>query len=421
MKEEVIIKNNIDTSADSNIKGMLLQKLRAAERLLEAIILEKQGIYCTIEYVDDVIEMDFSKDKTNIQTEQNKNYKKDFSINNDEIKNSLRIFLDTWRRVEYDESMTFVFYTNTSIAKEKNVGVIKKLGLKLPKNPILELLINKDYDKALPIIVPVLKDYYISQHNSNSSTNEEARFYEELINSYSDETWRTFFELIEWKFNEEDEKTLRCKLESTVKKVCDKLNVEQKYSDKILSCILQLIEEKSLEKNFFNRMVNISEIKLLFKEFERDIKVEERIDPIHKKWDEIDKSDIRDLEEKIKNVCPDFDEDDLEELQDDFVEGKLEQDSYPEVKAIKAYNYRIYNVCRRRIKHILKAKEEYKFREEEINGILYELTQAAEEHILDKAKTYEIPYKDKDMVRKTILILFQECFLALDEVGVKNG
>ena len=105
MKEEVIIKNNIDTSADSNIKGMGLQKLRATERLLEAIILEKQGIYCTIEYVDDVIEMDFSKENTCIQTEQNKNYKSAFSINSDEVKNSLRIFLDTWRRVEYDENM----------------------------------------------------------------------------------------------------------------------------------------------------------------------------------------------------------------------------------------------------------------------------------------------------------------------------
>ena len=418
MKEEVIIKNNIDTSADSNIKGMGLQKLRATERLLEAIILEKQGIYCTIEYVDDVIEMDFSKENTCIQTEQNKNYKSAFSINSDEVKNSLRIFL---RRVEYDENMTFMFYTNTSIAKEKSVGVIKKLGLKLPKEPVLKLLISKEYDQALPIIVPVLKDYYISQHNTNSNSKEDAKFYENLINGYSDETWKTFFQLIEWKFNEENEKTLRFKLESTVKNVCDKLDVDSKYSDKILSCILQLIEEKSLEKNFLNRMVSVSDIKLLFKDFERKVRVEERIDPVHKKWDELDKSDIRDLEEKIKSVCPNFDEDDLEDLQTDFAEGKFEQDSYREIKAVKAYNYRIYNICRRRIRDILKKKDEYKFSEEEINNILDELTQVSEKHILDKAKTYEIPYKDTDIVKKSILILFQECFLALDEVGVKHG
>lgn len=421
MKEEVIIKNNIDTSADSNIKGMGLQKLRATERLLEAIILEKQGIYCTIEYVDDVIEMDFSKENTCIQTEQNKNYKSAFSINSDEVKNSLRIFLDTWRRVEYDENMTFMFYTNTSIAKEKSVGVIKKLGLKLPKEPVLKLLISKEYDQALPIIVPVLKDYYISQHNTNSNSKEDAKFYENLINGYSDETWKTFFQLIEWKFNEENEKTLRFKLESTVKNVCDKLDVDSKYSDKILSCILQLIEEKSLEKNFLNRMVSVSDIKLLFKDFERKVRIEERIDPVHKKWDELDKSDIRDLEEKIKSVCPNFDEDDLEDLQTDFAEGKFEQDSYREIKAVKAYNYRIYNICRRRIRDILKKKDEYKFSEEEINNILDELTQVSEKHILDKAKTYEIPYKDTDMVKKSILILFQECFLALDKVGVKHG
>ncbi|WP_195924331.1 hypothetical protein [Sarcina ventriculi] len=400
MKEEVIIKNNIDTSADSNIKGMGLQKLRATERLLEAIILEKQGIYCTIEYVDDVIEMDFSKENTCIQTEQNKNYKSAFSINSDEVKNSLRIFLDTWRRVEYDENMTFMFYTNTSIAKEKSVGVIKKLGLKLPKEPVLKLLISKEYDQALPIIVPVLKDYYISQHNTNSNSKEDAKFYENLINGYSDETWKTFFQLIEWKFNEENEKTLRFKLESTVKNVCDKLDVDSKYSDKILSCILQLIEEKSLEKNFLNRMVSVSDIKLLFKDFERKVRVEERIDPVHKKWDELDKSDIRDLEEKIKSVCPNFDEDDLEDLQTDFAEGKFEQDSYREIKAVKAYNYRIYNICRRRIRDILKKKDEYKFSEEEINNILDELTQVSEKHILDKAKTYEIPYKDTDIVKK---------------------
>lgn len=78
MKEGYIVKNNIDTSADSNLKGMGLQKLRAAERLLQAVLLDKQAIYCTIEYVDDVIEMEFNKDMIDIQTEQNKNYNSSF-------------------------------------------------------------------------------------------------------------------------------------------------------------------------------------------------------------------------------------------------------------------------------------------------------------------------------------------------------
>lgn len=425
MKEGYIVKNNIDTSADSNLKGMGLQKLRAAERLLQAVLLDKQAIYCTIEYVDDVIEMEFNKDMIDIQTEQNKNYNSSFSINSDEIKNSLRIFLDTWRRVEYDENMTFVFYTNTSIVKEKKVGLIKDLDLKLPKEPVLQLLIEKKYDKALPIVIPILKDYYINQHNNKKHNNKEtsnndAEFYEKLINSYSDDKWKKFFNLIEWRFNEENERTLRSKLEDTVKQVCNKLDVDERYYDKILSCILQLIEEKSLEKDFFNRMVNVFEIKLLFKEFETQAKIEEVIDPVHKKWDEIDNNDIRDLEEKILNVCPEYDEDDLEDLKDDFVDGKFEQESYQEIKSIKSYNYRIYKICKRKIKRILRNKEQCKFTTEEINNIIDTLTGLCEEYILDKGKTYKIPYRDKDMIRKTILILFQECYIALDKVGVVN-
>ncbi|NFT07686.1 hypothetical protein FDF26_11535 [Clostridium botulinum] len=330
MKEESIIKNNIDTSADSNIKGMGLQKLRAAERLLESILLDKKGIYCAIEYVDDVIEMNFDSKKADIQTEQNKNYNTPFSINSDEIKNSLRIFFDTWRRVEEDENMTFVFYTNTSIAKENKTEIIKRLNLTLPKEPILELLINKEYDKVLPIIIPVFKEYYVKQHNKNNGN--DLGFYEELINSYKYEKWEKFFKLIEWKFNEEDERTLRLKLEDAVQKVCNKLLIDVKYSKKILACILQLIEEKSLEKDFFNRMVNVSEIQLLFKDFEREVKIEEIIDPVHEKWDKLGKDDYRDLKEKILNVCSDFDEDTLEELQDDYVDGEFEQNAYPEKK-----------------------------------------------------------------------------------------
>ena len=99
--------------------------------------------------------MEFNKDMIDIQTEQNKNYNSSFSINSDEIKNSLRIFLDTWRRVEYDENMTFVFYTNTSIVKEKKVGLIKDLDLKLPKEPVLQLLI---------VISIIIRNIIIKKH-----------------------------------------------------------------------------------------------------------------------------------------------------------------------------------------------------------------------------------------------------------------
>jgi len=426
MKNDEVIKNYINTDADSSIKGIVLQKLRVVERLLSALLEDKKCIFSTIEYVDDVIEIDMDNDKTDIKTEQNKNYATPFSINSKEVKNSLRIFLDNWRKVEDDENMTFLFYTNTSIAKEKSSGIIKDLEIELPDKPVIELLINKDYEKALPIVIPVLKEYYVAQHKKNlekqkKSTLEAIHYYEDVIDKLKKEEWIKFLDLIEWSFNEDNEIKLRKKLIETVAKVCGKFNVDKKYSDKILSCIIDLIEKQSAEKSFLKKMVHVSQIELLFKDFVEEVKVEELLDPMYRKWDDIENNDIRDLKEKIINVCKDFDSDEIEEFQDDFVDGKYEQESHPNIREVKAYNYRVYKVCKKDIRRILKEKEKCEFSQQEVEEIFENLMKISENHIIDKAKTYKMPYMDRDMVRKTILILFQECFLALDKVGEKNG
>lgn len=417
MKKNKIIKNIIDTDAYSNLKGIGLQKLRVAARLIEALINDKKCIYSTIEYVDDVIEIDMEGLTTNIKTEQNKNYIEPFSMNSEEVKNSLRIFFDTWRKVEDDENISFLFYTNTSICKESKVGEIKRLGLELPNEPIIKLLIKGEYDNALPIAIPILKEYYIEQHKKHS---KDVTYYEQLINDMGQDEWVNFFKLVEWKFEEDNELELRERLSSLVEILCIKFSVECKYSKKIFSCIMDLIESQSLEKDFLNKVVHVAQIEVLFKDFALEAKVEEKLDPTHIKWDEIKNNDIRDLEKKILNVCEDFDKDELNELEDEFIEGKFEQSSCPDIREVKAYNYRIYKTCKKHIKLILKDKKEFKFSEKEIVEVFEDLTNISEDHILDKSKTYKIPYKDRDMVKKTILVLFQECFLALDKVGEMN-
>ncbi len=62
----------INTDADSNLKGIGLQKVRAAERLLKALIDGKRAVFCTIEHIDDVLEIDADGEKTDYTTEQNK-------------------------------------------------------------------------------------------------------------------------------------------------------------------------------------------------------------------------------------------------------------------------------------------------------------------------------------------------------------
>lgn len=417
MKKDSIFRNEINTEADSNVKGIGLQKLRAAERLLRALIDKRKCVFCTTEYVDDVIEIELNDEHSEIQTEQNKNYFKLFSMNSEEVKNSLRIFYDTWRKVEDSESIIFVFYTNTGIAKESRVGVLKNIKQDLPDEPLIQLLIDGKYDEALPFTIPIVKEYYIEQHRKHTADNT---YYENLIEDMKYEEWKTFFGLIEWKFDQADETETRNKITALIEQLCVEYGVEKRLCGKILASILDMIESRVLESDFLNKVVHVSEIKLLFYDFIREAKMEEKLDPAHIKWDEIKCDDVRDLAEKILNVCPEIDDDILQDFEDDFIEGKFEQQHCTEIREVKAYNYRVYKACKKYIKNLLKEKEDIEnieFSEDDILKIIDDLSNESEAIVLDKSKTYKTPYLDKDMVRKTVLILFQECYLALDKVG----
>lgn len=423
MKKGELLKNNIDTSADANIKGMGLQKLRLAERLLEALIDGDKCIYCLIEDLDDVVEYEQKENELEIRTEQNKNYKKPFTLNSEQVKNSLRIFFDNWRNVEFDESISFLFYTTNCIAKEKKVGVIKELNLKLPKEPLLELLIQEKYDIVLPIFIPVFKEYYIEQYKKHIKTedSDEIDYYYKLLEGQKDEDWITFFKLIEWKFNCDNEGELKEKLLNNIEILCDRYDVDNKYSNRILDQIIGMIENHSMEKKYTDRIVHKSEIEVIFMTLAREVVVDDLIDPMHNKFDEIECSDYRNLSEKITYVCPEYNKFDLEDMRDEFVDGKYEQNHYPDKRIVKSYNYRLYKEFKKTIRKIIKHKETKFLTQEEIEIILDELTDIGEKLIVDKSKTYKMPYKDRDMIRKTIFILMEECFISFDGNGEKNG
>lgn len=129
MISEVLQSNQINTNADASIKGIGLQKVRAAERLLKAVLQEKKALYCMIEHVDDVLEGNWQGEVVKYTAEQNKSYSVDFSMNSHEIKNSLRIFFDTWLgTVEMSESIQFVFTQMLNLKKK-----IKQVFLKIKK------------------------------------------------------------------------------------------------------------------------------------------------------------------------------------------------------------------------------------------------------------------------------------------------
>lgn len=115
-----------------------------------------------IEHVDDVLEGNWQGEVVKYTAEQNKSYSVDFSMNSREIKNSLRIFFDTWLgTVEMSESIQFVFYKNVKFKKENKAGVFKDKEVTFPDEPLLQLLSEKRYDEAFPFVLPIDKDNLI--------------------------------------------------------------------------------------------------------------------------------------------------------------------------------------------------------------------------------------------------------------------
>lgn len=421
MIKEVLQTDQINTDADSSIKGIGLQKIRAAERLLRALLENKRAVFCTIEHVDDVLEVDVEQETTNYTAEQNKSYSTDFSMNSHEVKNSLRIFFDNWYgTVEASESIRFVFYTNTNIKKENKVGVLKDIEESLPEEPLLQLLCDKKYKEAFPFVLPIFKKYYLEQHKKHIANEEDIELYEKILDSMTEEKWEKFFDLIEWNFGKPNEIEVRENVEKSVGEICLKYGVDQKYASIVVAQMLDMIESRKFESDFLRRIVHVGEIKSLFLEFAQEAKIQEKLDPMYKKWDDIHCDDVRNINEKFLCVCPDYERDSLEELEEEYIDGAYEQSHHQNHRQVKAYNYRVYKTCQKNIKKFLKEQKGF-FSQDKIEAFIEELTCEAYKLIQDKAKTYDVAFEDQDMVRKTIIILFQDCYLSLDEGGKVNG
>lgn len=414
--------NTINSDADSTIRGMFFQKLRACNRLLDALDGDNRAIMCAIEFFDDVLQVDTSDVNSLLVTEQDKLKITPISLNSKEVINSIRIFFDNWRsQTMNSQNIKFAFYTNTTIAKENKTSLLKENNINLPNEPIIELLIKNQYDEVLEIFKLIFIDYYLHKHEQNLAKDkkDEYKKFKYIIESITDDEWKKFLSLIEWHFDKEDEITLKNMVKEKIRKLCIKYDIEEKFTDNIFSEIMMMIEIGSFEKDFLNKVVHVSELKILFLEKQRTININQlansRIDPVYQKWDDISCDDIRNIEEKIKNVCNEYGED-IEDIQDDCVEGSFEEKQHDNKKAVKAFKYRIYKLCKKILK---KNINKLNFSKIEIDEFIEIMTNECEIHIEDKCKTYDtIPFRDRDMIRKMVLILIDECYLSFDKGGV---
>lgn len=406
----------INREAGDKSKGPRLQKLRAILLILDAVEKNKNAcIFSAVEYDEDVYLMTATTTESRELYEEDKNYddRSVFTFNREQILNTMVSFLDIWIKREYSPNVNFGYYSTTIVGKEKITSKINSLGITLPDKPILELISKKQYDyphlrdSVVSLIKREYKDQYSKDHKNGNL---------DLINKFSNQEWDNFFSSIDWFFGQDNEDKLK-------KKVLTKISTSRLFNqylkDKeeiVLASLMELFDERQTIKDGIARFVYEADVVLAFKEAEREpANFLQEEDPVWKLWEDISPpTDLRNINDKIIQVCETYNTSKLEQLARKVCRSKIEETSLKNEKCYLAMKYRVYEKCN----DLLLANNNNfdKFTESEIDELINQLTESASEIIERFSSQFYYTYNNKEIISGMLLSLFDDCYLAFDEM-----
>lgn len=399
-------------------KGFRLQRLRAIRLLLSEMKKSDHAmVYAATEYMDDVYVKSGHHGEVREYAEGDKDYdpKKSFSFMSNEVTNSLISFLDCWIGSKMSPSLAFGFYTNVGYAREYRTDKLKKLGVALPDQSILKLLIerNHEYTNLLPTVKTVLIAEYKDQYEERSEDG-----YLSLIEAFNDKDWIDFLQTIDWQFDQEDEKELEQALIDEIKNCSfysTKVDGKEHY---ILGALVNEFEKRQNMDDYLLRLVSHSEVKTVFLEIATENYKQN--DPVHEEWDQLEPpTDKRNLPMKIDAVCKTYNKRKVGLLARK-VSAVRQEFKKLDSRDLGSYRYRILLACDEKIVEILDGYNGEEVPQEIVDSWITQLYSFAEQHLEDKSKDYTYPLKSQDSLRSAVLELFDSCFLAFD-AGDFNG
>lgn len=134
-------------------------------------------------------------------------------------------------------------------------------------------------------------------------------------------------------------------------------------------------------------------------------------------WDSLEKKDIRNFKDKILAVNSEIRDIRIEKYCRDIASGKAELINYSE-RLISSMKYRIFEVCQDELLEFCEEIEQNTLTKDQINSLIERYTERACKIIEEKSQDYSYPLKNKDLLRKLVLALIDECYLSFDETGI---
>jgi hypothetical protein len=404
----VLGKSIVNREASDTYKGFRYQKLRLARKMMQLLKANKDAYIIGFpEYRDDSYILG-EKDKI---LEQDKEYDNNFTINSKEVRKALVNFLDNYLELRKDPNLVFIFHTNVELVKERKSSMMEELKLEPLDLPVLQYLIDRNYSEMVISFVSKVILFTYKEENQ-----EQEDVYFQQAQKMTEQDWKSFFNCIYFEFGQADINTLEEELINEIK-LCpyyEELHVGRETN--IKSSLLEMLDKRMKETEILKKAFNSDSLRNIFLE----LKDKEKIlpsDPIYTAWEiiESDKettNDIRNLREKIENICKDFNNGNINRLNLEATTAKSEIMRLDK-KHRNSLKVRVYESMGKYFDDIFDYKDIYNY--DELKKCISQLKETVVSEINDLKLDYNYGLSNSRIIEKLVMMLIDECFYSFDK------
>lgn len=401
-------KSIVNREASDTYKGFRYQKLRLARKMMQLLKINKDAYIVGFpEYKDDSYILG---EKSKI-LEQDKEYDNNFTMNSKEVRKALVNFLDNYLELRKDPNLIFIYHTNVQFSKERKSSMMEQLGLEPLELPVLQYLTDRNYSE---IVIDFVSKVILFTYKEESQERDDG--YIQQVQQMTEQDWISFLNCIYFEFGQADVNILEEELINEIK-MCpyyEELHVGREND--IKNSILEMIDKRMKETEILKKAFNSDSLRNVFLEL-KDKEKTLPTDPVHEAWEIIEAdnesiNNIRNLREKIENICKDYDNGSINRLNLEATTAKSEIMRLDK-KHRNSLKVRVYESMGKYFDDIFDYKGSYSY--DELKKCINQLKKLVVSEMNDLKSDYSYGLSNSRVIEKLVMMLIDECFYSFDK------